>query len=103
MQRFNLNIKPNREINTGESLTKLPMILRETIFKWENSQREKGDKFFIGIEEIAALLNLHEQTIRKYCNSTNPVYPPINVLIAICKITNDYTPWNYLNDGIKND
>lgn len=93
--------KVNHQINKEYSLTKLPSILHESILNWETEQRKRGDKFFLGYEELSALLNIHPQTLRKYTNISQPKYPAVNHLIAMCRIMNDYTAWEYLSGEIK--
>lgn len=95
MQNIKLQVKTNQSINKGESLYNLPLILHNTILNWETEQRVNGNKFYQGYEELAALLNLHPQTLRHYTNVSNPKYPPVNI------ITNDFTAWNYLNEGMQ--
>ena len=82
------------------NLSRLPIILHESILNWETEQRQ-NKKFFCAYEELGALLNLHPQTLRKYTNQYSGKYPPVNHLVGICKITGDYTPMEYIYEVTK--
>ena len=96
-------MKNNQKINMNYmevNLTQLPILIHNTILNWETKQRT-SQPYFSGYDNIASLLNLHPQTLRKYTNQYSGKFPPINVLIAVCKITNDFTPIRYVFDYTK--
>ena len=82
------------------NLSQLPILLHNSILNWETKQRQ-CQPYFSGYDELAILLNLHPQTLRKFSNQYSGKFPPVNVLIGICKITGDFTPLNYITDYSK--
>ena len=82
------------------NLSQLPILLHNCILNWETNQR-KNQPYFCGYDELALLLNLHPQTLRKYTNQYSGKFPPVNHLIGICKITNDFTPLDYITQCYK--
>ena len=100
MQQFEINSKPIHQLNNGESMANLPILLHNAILNWETKKRIEGNKFFQAYEELSAMLNIHPQTLRHYTNISNPKYPPVNILISICNILEDYTMWDYLTEAL---
>jgi|GEM_PF-3077049 len=90
----------NQQREGGETevnLNRLSILIHRAIVDFENKLRE-DDPYIDGYEEIAMLIGIHPQTLRKYTNRFNPTYPTISNLISICKITGDSKPIDFVYD-----
>lgn len=84
------------------SMNNFPNILETVINDWQqNKRKNERNQFFDAYKEIAYSLNIHPQTVRKYVNTYNPSFPPVNTLVAMCRIMGDYRPIQYLAETVK--
>lgn len=101
--KSNLKITPIKsEVNQERNLKEFAVILKRAILDWEYEMRSKtNNKYFDGYEELARLVNLHPQTIRKYVNEFDLITPTVHHLIMICNAINNRTPIEFISDYSK--
>ena len=89
-----------RDESELKSMGDFPSVLETVIIEWQAKQR-KNNKYFDGYKELAYLLNYHPHSIRSYTDSFEPKFPTVNTLVAICRITGDRRPIEYLNEKVQ--
>jgi len=83
--------------NQGINVQKFPIFLKNVIDTWGAEIRDrKQDGFYDYYGELADRIGRAVPTLRSYTRRDNPVYPPANVLYAICVAINDFSPLEYL-------
>lgn len=103
-----MSIKNIHPINRGEledskghiklrvdDMNEFPLVLGGVIHQYAYRKQVERGKFVDGYEDLAPLLNYSPQTIRKWTNISNPTYPPVSALIAMCALMDDWTPWEF--------
>lgn len=102
MQNISINSKANQGLITGEtSLSQLPLIIHNTIRNWETQMSQSTGTHFLGYEELGMLMDIHPQTLRKWSNQFTTHQPKVSQLISLCKLTQDWTAWNYVVKSVE--
>jgi len=82
-------------------LNEFIIVLRRSILDWEETMRGKlNNPYFDAYEELALLVGIHPQTLRKYVNQFKPTYPTLETLYAICNAIKDTKPVQFYYDYI---
>lgn len=101
---LNIDVNKNRNETSQESqeniiLHHFPIVLSDCISSWTAKQRTtQKNPYLNGYRELSLLTGRAEQTLRSYVNEYSVTYPPIDVLVSICKAIDDDTPLKFLED-----
>lgn len=102
MQKSTNKTNTNQGLIKGDNnLSKLPLILHNSIRNWEIKMTNETGTHWLGYEELSAILGKHPQTIRKWTNQFDPKFPPVNQLALCCKVMDDWSSWDYVVNSTK--
>jgi hypothetical protein len=78
----------------GTELRSVAIKLNAAIKRFEDEQRGKSEypELFDPFESLADLTGIAESTLRSYCNRYNPVFPPLDKFLLICKAIDNGEP-----------
>jgi hypothetical protein len=94
-QKQPITLSESDKINMSD----FPILLKDVIDDFTSKLRSKrNNPYLSGYKELETLTGRSASTLHSYTNEFNPVYPPVDVLYAICKATGDFRPMNFLND-----
>jgi hypothetical protein len=86
----------NQTLIESESMSEFKSLLETCIFEYQIKMREKRGNHFDAYKELAQLMGLHYQTLRKYVDTFIPASIPINKLVTLCCLIEDNRPIDYL-------
>ncbi len=80
------------ETYRSDILSDLPSILEAIILDWGRGLSRKLNRPVNVWKELSILTGRAPSTLRAYCDEFNPTFPPIDVLLSICKATGKDDP-----------
>ena len=88
------NALVTEEKDKGTELRIIAVKLNAAIRRYEEQQKERSEypELFDPFESLSDLTGIAEKTLRSYCNRYNPIFPPLDKFLLICKAIDDGEP-----------